>query len=139
MNGGVSFYVLQRVSQSEEGTFGVFFDPLGTQLCVTCEPPPDVEHPCIPEGTYNFSIYESPTKGQVWITQEVPARTNIEIHIGNTDADTLGCICVGTTFGWIGTQQAVTESVAAMTKLRAQLPPRFYLTVKDVQSSEVAV
>lgn len=51
---------------------------------------------CIPEGTYNFQLYYSPKhKCLVPLLENVPMFTMIEIHVGNTIADTAGCILVG--------------------------------------------
>lgn len=61
-------------------------------------------HVCIPAGTYSIEKYFSPDHGfEVPLLQNVPGRTNIEIHPSNwsINPDTkkaylLGCIAVGT-------------------------------------------
>jgi hypothetical protein len=51
---------------------------------------------CIPSGTYNIVDYASPKFGfHVPLLQNVPGYDAIEIHPGNTEEDTLGCILVG--------------------------------------------
>lgn len=127
-------YTLQRQSQSAEGTFGILYDPSGTQLCVTCEPPPDVGHPCIPEGIYQCIPHNGAHWKNVWEITDVPGRTAILIHAGNYEGNTEGCVCVGTNFGWIGTKQAVMESLNALNKLRSMLPNNFILSIIDVVS-----
>jgi Family of unknown function (DUF5675) len=136
MNAGVSMYTLQRISQSEEGTFGQFLDPAGNQLCVTCEPSPDSDHPCVPSGIYQCIPHNGTEWKNVWEITGVPGRTAILIHAGNDDADTAGCVCVGTSFGWIGTSQAVMESLNALNKLRSCLPNNFILSIMDVEITQ---
>lgn len=126
---GITYYTLQRLSQSDEGTFGALIDPLGMQLCVTCEPPADGDHPCIPTGVYIVIPHNSPAHPNTWEISDVPNRTAILIHNGNTDADTLGCVVVGTAFGWIGNQRAVLQSDAALAKLRNVLPSTFNINI----------
>lgn len=133
---GVMLYTLQRISQSEEGTFGILYDPAGTQLCVTCEPPPDVAHPCIPAGMYKCIPHNGDRWKNVWEISGVPGRSSILIHAGNTDADTEGCVCVGTSFGWEGTTQAVMESVNALNKLRNLLPQSFNISILDMENPQ---
>ena len=51
---------------------------------------------CIPEGIYHVKPFKSPSKGKVFLVENVPGRTMIEIHTGNYVAgkkvDLLGCI-----------------------------------------------
>jgi hypothetical protein len=122
-------YELTRISQSDEGTFGLLKDENGTQLCVTCEPPKDREHPCIPVGKYSVIPHNSPKHPHTWELLNVPGRTEILIHPGNTIRDTEGCILVGTSFGWLESGQCITESVRAMNKLRDILPDSFEIDI----------
>lgn len=51
---------------------------------------------CIPTGTYFLTVYDSPHAGHpVPLLQDVPGRTEIEIHCGNYPCDSKGCILVG--------------------------------------------
>jgi hypothetical protein len=51
---------------------------------------------CIPAGTYSVAPYDSPKRGyRVPLVENVPSRTEIEIHIGNFPHDTDGCILIG--------------------------------------------
>jgi hypothetical protein len=55
---------------------------------------------CVPPGTYDAYLrYDSSKKNREWCFQltNVPNRTAIQIHIGNSPGDTEGCILVGTT------------------------------------------
>ena len=60
---------------------------------------------CIQPGRYKVLLGISPHfKYLVPMLQDVPGRDNIEIHIGNSDADTHGCVIVGEYVGgydWI--------------------------------------
>jgi len=72
----------------------------GTPLCSTLELPwknntPDIS--CIPEGTYEVKLLPSARWGRPMPhVQNVPGRSEIEIHVGNFVQDTDGCILLGT-------------------------------------------
>lgn len=89
----------------------------------TLEPPkaqPPVKPRCIPAGTYNFTIAFSPKHNRdVPLLEQVPGFDEIEIHIGNFPADTLGCILVGKMTG----ENAVYESTLAFNELFPKLTP----------------
>lgn len=122
-------YTLTRISQSEDGTFGILKDEAGNRLCVTCEPPLTGNHPCIPKGIYHCIPHNSLAHPNTWELQNVPGRSEILIHTGNTIKDTKGCILVGKSFGWIDSEQAVTESNATLDMLRESFPPEFDITI----------
>ena len=66
-------------------------------ICDTLEPPARCAHPRIPDGNYSFVMRRSPKFGRVLPRLvDVPLRSGILIHAGNTVKDTLGCILVGT-------------------------------------------
>ncbi len=50
---------------------------------------------CIPKGTYNAQREEHSSKGKVIRINDVPGRTGILVHTGNSPNDTLGCVLVG--------------------------------------------
>lgn len=53
---------------------------------------------CIPQGVYPVVAYMSPKFGRTMpLLRDIPNRSNIEIHWGNTAADTDGCILLGRT------------------------------------------
>jgi len=50
---------------------------------------------CIPEGIYTGVLHNSPKFGLcIWI-KDVPSRSEILIHVGNFNRDTLGCVIIG--------------------------------------------
>ena len=110
---------LQRCLQYPTSTFGI--------LCIddepkflTCENPwlyNERNVSCIPKGVYTVRPHKSPTFGDTLIVDDVPNRSHILFHAGNTAADTRGCILVGTKFGSIGNMRAVLQSRAALKKL----------------------
>jgi hypothetical protein len=131
---------LRRISQTSLGTFGVLLNG-DKQLCCTCERPwldnkPDVS--CVPPGSYVFTKYESPTKGQVWITQEVPGRSNIEIHSANWPFQLEGCIGVGDGYlrDALFTIIGVADSRNTLDLLRGELADEFTLVVEESPDPE---
>ena len=66
----------------------------------TLEPNPEMpfheNKPCIPEGRYPVKIVFSPKfQREVIRLDDVPGRSDIEVHGGNTAKDTKGCILPG--------------------------------------------
>jgi len=82
---------------TERATPGhLFFD--GRFLCYTLEPPwkdNKTSISCIPDGDYTCMWHNSPRFGWLYTVLDVPGRTNIHIHVGNTLEDTYGCILPG--------------------------------------------
>ena len=50
---------------------------------------------CCPDGTYPLVGFDSADHPNCWVVTPVPGRTSILIHVGNTVADTQGCILIG--------------------------------------------
>lgn len=124
---------LTRVVSSEKGTFGVL--SMGdTPLCVTCEDPWNNNQrqiSCIPEGTYKARKFNGTKFKDVWELLEVPGRSAILIHAGNSINDTHGCILVGRSFSHIGTLPAIMQSREALSELREKLPSTFEITIRS--------
>lgn len=68
---------------------------------------------CIPEGRYLIKRIRSARFGITFRVEDVPERTDILFHSGNTAADTEGCILVGQRFGSLAGQQAILNSSKA--------------------------
>lgn len=49
----------------------------------------------IPCSIYDYKLYQSPSKGLVLLLLNVPNRSMIEVHKGNTVMDSRGCFLVG--------------------------------------------
>lgn len=91
---------LLRVGQSSRGTFGVL--RLGAiPFVLTLERPwvnNEVAVSCIPAGKYRCERVRSPRFGMTFEVKQVPGRTHVLFHSGNTIEDTHGCILVGEEF-----------------------------------------
>lgn len=94
----MSALALLRIETSERGTFGRLVIPGGSTLH-TLELPwkdnaPDIS--CIPAGTYRLKRRFSAKHGyELFGIEDVPGRTDVELHIGNFLKDTLGCVLLG--------------------------------------------
>ncbi len=94
-------WTLRRVSWTPNETYGNLIRWDGFPICVTLEDPwreNMTGESCIPEGCYNATPYSAPTYGKTWQIQ-VPRRSAILIHAGNTEDNTRGCILLGSTWG----------------------------------------
>ena len=91
---------LIRVGQSARGTFGVLrFGAV--PFVLTLERPWQDNEPnlsCIPPGRYRCGRVRSPKFGETFEVQNVPNRSHVLFHRGNTTDDTQGCILVGEEF-----------------------------------------
>lgn len=119
--------VLKRIAENEEGTYGVIIQD-NQPICVTLERQwhnnqPDIS--CIPPGAYKCQKYSSEKFKDVWEITNVPNRTAILIHSGNSMQDTHGCVIVGREFTPFG----VALSQMALADLRKLLPDEFTLTI----------
>lgn len=125
--------VLQRAAYSIEGTFGIL-SQAGIPLCVTCEDPwlDNARNiSCVPHGIYKVVKHNSVKYPNVWRLDNVLDRSGILIHAGNTENDTHGCILVGQSVGSLGDKPAVLSSKNALNYLRAILPDKFTLEIKE--------
>lgn len=108
---------LTRVGEYQDATFGVLSVD-GRPICVTLEDKwrnNERMVSCIPKGKYIIKRHKSPKFGDCFKLQDVPGRSDILIHAGNTDADTHGCILLGTMFGTVGDKAGILSSRSAMT------------------------
>lgn len=123
---------LRRFLSEPDGIVGqLMLD--GRQLCLTLELPWDGNLPGrsdIPAGTYQVVPHDSPAHPHTWEVAGVPGRSGILIHNGNTEADSRGCILVGSSYGKLDGRTAVLNSVQTLDMLRETLPARFLLTIE---------
>jgi hypothetical protein len=88
---------LLRTENTEDGVFGLL--TVGHAQLATCEDDWKNNQPsesCIPAGRYKLvrTMYHHGGYECFWIT-DVPGRSRILIHRGNTEEDTKGCVLVG--------------------------------------------
>ena len=105
---------IKRLDVTDKGIFGHLSTDNGFD-CVTLE-----RHDiAIPVGTYKAILYNSPDHNNqlVPLLQNVPGRSFIEIHWGNWEKDSKGCILVGTTRDGDAIDASITAFNALMLKL----------------------
>src|SRR5690606_28834245 len=86
----------------------------------------------IPAGTYQCAPYSGIKYKDVYIVKDVPGRTAILFHWGNTEKDTEGCILLGNKKGTLAGQPAVLESKKCFERLRTLLGKEpFTIVVED--------
>ncbi len=74
----------------------------------------------IPAGSYTVRSYSSARHPVAWELQNVPGRSNILIHNGNMESQTLGCILIGLAAGTLQGPR-VNQSIEAVRLLRQLL------------------
>ena len=127
--------LIKRIAKTIEGTFGVL-EIKGFPFCLTLEDPwagNERGISCIPSGTYSAMRRNSPKFGQVWEILNVPGRSGIFIHWGNTAEDTTGCILVGKSFGLLSDKHAIMQSKQAFEELMSETAAydTYSLTIRD--------
>lgn len=123
-------YVLKRTQSNEKGTFGVL-SINDIPFCVTLEETwldNQNQISCIPAGKYDVIAYSGTKYKNVWLVQEVPNRSAILIHWGNTEKNTAGCLLMGSEFDGQG---GILGSMKAIDRLRKVLPKKFELEIVD--------
>lgn len=135
--------ILHRTANLPTATRGELLSDDGAFFCHTLEEPwRDANHDGlgdrsvsrIPAGTFTcFRRYSQSRKREVFEVRDVPGRSAILIHSGNTVADTEGCILVGFRTGDLDGEPAVLESKKAMDAFMASLAgvQTFTLVVED--------
>lgn len=128
---------LLRIDYQEKQTLGglyIFDGVLDIFHCKTLELPwKDNEKrvSCIPTGHYKTHYHISPTFDRCFWIHDVPGRSEILIHKGNYNRDTLGCVLVGSGFADINKDGLldVTNSQKTVEKLVELLPNIFDLEI----------
>lgn len=109
---------LTRVGEFQDATYGVLSVD-GRPMFVTLEDAwrnNDKMVSCIPKGTYKLRRHQSPKFGECFMVMDVPNRTHILIHAGNTHKDTHGCILLGQNFKTEGSEACILVSRPAVAK-----------------------
>jgi hypothetical protein len=94
-------------------------EPAPSIACYVLERPPIGNLPyvsAIPAGAYSVRVRRDGTLGWRLQLDRVPGRTNVQIHVGNFPADTVGCLLPGA--GTLPNTCVVQNSAAAMKQLR---------------------
>ena len=127
--------ILKRVSQTKLSTFGVLIYNDVPFILTLEEAWRENKRniSCIPTGRYLCRPYTSAKYKNVWELQDVPNRSKILIHQGNTHDSTEGCILVGSQFEPVGGVEGVQQSKPALDELRVLigLQNSFWLIVED--------
>lgn len=113
------------------GTLDIESEP----FCQTYEQP----KPHVKEGEFICKRGISPKRQEnVYWLQDTPGMTDVQIHRGNTDLDTEGCILIGRAFGPVdtltqGTLLGVQDSRYAFSRFMEILKndPEFKLVIVD--------
>jgi len=109
---------ITRVEFGKSETLGVLMLN-GEMLCWTLELPwleNKQNISCIPKGKYKCT--RGTLKGnERWLLKDVPNRTGIFIHAGNTYHDIQGCILTGSGVGYILNDRAVLGAPNALNEL----------------------
>lgn len=110
--------ILQRDSQNAQRTYGTIMRDSGEVECQTIERPWAQNAngiSCIPAGLYPCSLRFSPHHGfAVFGINNVPHRSDVEIHAANLPTQLLGCCALGESRGQINGQDAVMASQSAV-------------------------
>lgn len=87
--------VIKRIYLGDNYTIGKLYVD-NKYLCDTLEPSFTAgSHPAVSYGTYQVNLVWSPKFHRYMLRLEVPRRSGILIHAGNSVDDTLGCILLG--------------------------------------------
>ena len=128
---------LIRLEESvDHGTFGVL--RIQKQVfCVTLEPADrenEVNRSSIPAQQYRCRRWKSTRFGDTYLVMDVPGRSGIVLHPGNTDTDTAGCIILAQHFGKLRGNRAVLNSGRTFQRFITRMRPHdfFHLTIREV-------
>ena len=118
---------LVRYRQGPHGIFGALTID-GVVSVLTLEHP----YKSIPANTY-YCARDHSGRHQYWKLLDVEGRSGIEIHTGNTAADTEGCILVGLGLGEINGVPGIVNSRDAIEVLLDYIREgSFYLDIVEV-------
>ena len=126
-------FKLLREIRSNKATLGRLIDSDYNEICKTLENPwlnnyPEIS--CIPEGTYKW-VKDDEGRFKYWKLLDVLGRSNIEMHPGNKEKDTKGCILLGQDWVIMDDELAVNSSRNTFDRIisEALLPDEFELEI----------
>jgi hypothetical protein len=107
-----------RVTEFDGATFGVMMVGDKPEFVTLEESWRDNERmvSCIPQGRYTIKLHRSPKFGLCYKVMDVPERSEILIHVGNTNEDTTGCILLGQKYGMISDRLGIIGSRLAVSR-----------------------
>jgi hypothetical protein len=104
-------------------------------FCVTLEPynrHNEKGKSCIPAGQYVALPYNSPRFGPIYLLVDTANREMIELHAGNSDNDTRGCILLAQHYGKLWGDYAVLNSGSTFKRfLEIMNGDKLFLTIAD--------
>lgn len=130
--GSTKQIILRREIISNKAILGTLILD-GKEIAKTLENPwknNEVDISCIPAGKYKCTI-DNTGKFQWWRLADVQGRGLIEIHEGNRERDTQGCILIGESWGVYKEELAVLNSVATLNKIKPLLGKEFELNIVE--------
>ena len=85
---------------------------------------------CVPPGEYDCAV-DNTGRFQYWKILGVPGRSGIEIHQGNKEKHTRGCILIGKEWCFMEGELAVSSSKLTLDNLKENkiLPEKFKLRI----------
>lgn len=127
---------LRRIEESEDGTIGILLLNKKIQ-CFILENKNLANKPCVscvPIGIYNCKRVQSPRFNETFEVTNVPNRTHILFHVGNTEKDTFGCLLPGDRVGYLKNKRAVLDSGKSFVNLMEELESinEFKLIITEV-------
>ena len=126
---------LTRYEQIEDTTFGALtFAGLELHTLEDAWRNNAPQISCIPPGVYTIQRVVSPHFGLVFEVLNVPGRSHILIHSGNTRDDTRGCILLGMKRGRLQNKPAVFSSRIALGQFMNALSPVENATLEIVSA-----
>ena len=132
-------YPMVRILRLNEdpisGTFGVLLIQ-EKPFCATLEPGDLLNEEfrsSIPAQQYWCKKHYSPKFHDTYQILDVPGRTEVLLHPGNTNEDTLGCIVLGQYWGKLRGNRAVLNSGSTFREFLKNMEPYevFHLTIKE--------
>jgi len=133
---GLKLVVLQRAWQDKRATIGAL-----TIVGTTHDPIFTLENPDrgsaedsrIPAGKYICAPYSGTKFKNVYIINDVPCRSAILIHSGNSEKDTRGCVLLGSGATMMWRDPAVTSSKDAFQRFAGLIgEQQFQLIIKPL-------